>query len=40
MVTPNSGEEIKLKAGGYADDVFVLCGADEDSVMGKFTFKE
>ena len=36
LVTLRSREEVQMKAGGYADDVHTLCGADDDSVKGIF----
>jgi hypothetical protein len=36
MITPRTREEVNIKAGGFADDVHVLCGADEESVKGIF----
>ena len=36
LVTLISREEVQMKAGGYADDVHTLCGADDDSVKGIF----
>ena len=36
LTTLRSREEVQVKAGGYADDVFALCGADNDSVKGIF----
>ena len=38
MITLRTSEEIQIKAGGYADDVFALCGADNDSV--KWIFRQ
>ena len=34
MVTMTTRDEVEMKSGGYADDVHVLCEADDDSVKG------
>ena len=34
MITLRTREEINIKAGGFADDVHVLCGSDDESVKG------
>ena len=36
MSTLRTRDEVEIKSGGYADDVHVLCGADDDSVNGIF----
>ena len=36
MITLRTREEVNMKAGGFADDVHVLCGADDESVKGIF----
>ena len=35
-ITLRSRDEVVIKAGGYADDVHVICGADDESVKGIF----
>ena len=36
MITLRTREEIKIKAGGFADDVHVLCKSNDESVRGIF----
>ena len=36
MITLRTREEVHIKAGGFADDVHVLCRADDESVKGIF----
>ena len=36
LTTLRSREEVQIKAGGYTDDVFTLCGGDDESVKGIF----
>ena len=36
IITLRTREEVKIKAGGFADDVHVLCRADDESVKGIF----
>ena len=36
MITLRTREEVEMKSGGYADDVHVLCKADDESVRGIF----